>query len=106
MADLSTPGERQFWRTKRPISHEEARQSITRLINSHFKNEGERARISIPANPDRDDDLIAHSYVEQQREREAEFVAALQGVIKVADRRTDEFDRARAILSKVDAEEG
>jgi len=34
------------------------------------------------------------------RERAAELEAALRGVVAVADRETDEFDRARAALSR------
>lgn len=48
------------------ISHDRAAESIQRLINSHFGNEP-RARASIPAQPNYDDDLIASAYVEQQR---------------------------------------
>lgn len=57
---------RSLWETQREISHQEADESAIRLINSHFKNDAERARVSIPANPDRDDDLIIRSYIRQQ----------------------------------------
>lgn len=50
----------------RPVSHEEARESAQRLINSHFKNP-DSARCQIPANP-ADDDLIVMDYI---RERSA-----------------------------------
>jgi hypothetical protein len=52
--------------TKRPISHDEAREIAQRLINSHFRNEP-HARASIPAKPDYDDDLLISAYIEQQR---------------------------------------
>ena len=53
--------------TKRSISHDEARAALQRLINSHFNNPGEHGRMSIPANPDRDDDLVLSAYIAQQR---------------------------------------
>lgn len=53
--------------TKRPISHAEARQALERLLNSHFRREGERPRVGIPARPDYDDDLVLLAYIEQQR---------------------------------------
>lgn len=60
--------------TKRPISHDEASAAVQRLVNSHFNNHPdthEHGRMSIPANPDRDDDLVLSAYIEQQRAREA-----------------------------------
>lgn len=51
--------------TKRQISHAEAKESLRRLINSHFRQEP-CARVSIPARPDYDDDLILTAYVDQQ----------------------------------------
>lgn len=55
-----------------PISHDEADAMVTRFIASHFRGRsgGERARITIPADPRRDDDLRLSAYVEQQRERD------------------------------------
>ena len=52
--------------TNREISHEEAEESAQRLINSHWK-EGITARVSIPANPDYDDDIILMSYIQQRK---------------------------------------
>jgi hypothetical protein len=57
---------RPFWATERTISHIEARASAARLINSHFRNPDENARVSIPADPERDDDLIIMAYIWQQ----------------------------------------
>lgn len=57
--------------TKRPIGHDEAREAMQRLVNSHFNNDREKhehGRMSIPANPDRDDDLVLSAYIKQQRE--------------------------------------
>lgn len=51
--------------TKRPISHAEAEQCAQRLINSHFRN-SDHARVSIPARPDYDDDLVLLAYIHQQ----------------------------------------
>lgn len=64
-------------RAKRQISHEEAAEIVQRLINSHFRNKGTCARVSIPANPERDDDLLILSYIDQQRRQaEAEQLTA------------------------------
>jgi hypothetical protein len=59
--------------TKRLIGHDEAHEVAQRLINSHFGNSNP-ARMSIPAKPDEDDDLVICAYIEQQRAREAAFV--------------------------------
>lgn len=56
--------------TSRKISHEEARESLTRLCNSHFNREP-HARVSIPARPDYDDDLILGAYIKQQIAQDA-----------------------------------
>ena len=58
--------------TKRAISHDEARDAMQRLVNSHFNNPGEHGRMNIPANPDRDDDLVLLAYIEQQRTKDGE----------------------------------
>jgi hypothetical protein len=66
-----------------PISHDEARQILTRYNNSHFGNHrdmGEKARYSIPADPRRDDDLRMDAYIQQQRERDAQLAASEQRV--------------------------
>lgn len=56
--------------TKRPISHDEAREACLRLINSHFRQEP-CARISIPAKVDYDDDLVLMAYIKQREEADA-----------------------------------
>ena len=65
-----------MWRsdilTKRHISHDEARGAMQRLVNSHFQNGNETARMSIPARPDHDDDLVLSAYIEQQRAKDGE----------------------------------
>lgn len=63
-----------FWPsflTKRPISHTEAREIAARLIHSMFRrDDADHARASIPANPDRDDDLLINAYIQQQEARD------------------------------------
>jgi hypothetical protein len=54
--------------TKRPIGHDEARAAAYRLVNSHFNNP-DHARVSIPARPDYDDDLVLMAYIKQQEAR-------------------------------------
>lgn len=56
--------------TKRQIGHDEAEAACKRLINSHFHNP-DHARISIPARPDEDDDLVLMAYIKQRREADA-----------------------------------
>ena len=55
--------------TQRKITHAEAKEAQQRLVNSHFHNP-DHARISIPARPDYDDDLVLAAYIEQQRLRD------------------------------------
>jgi hypothetical protein len=47
------------------ITHEKARESARRLINSAFQQEP-RARLGIPARPGYDDDLVIVEYIKQQ----------------------------------------
>lgn len=80
------------------ISHDKAAESLQRLINSHF-NQGTSARVSIPAQPDYDDDLILSRYIEQQRaakltltpEAIARVREALDGIVLVCGRTGDAF---------------
>jgi hypothetical protein len=58
--------------TQRPIAHDEAKQIAHRFINKHFNNHRQDGttdwpRITIPADTERDDDLLLISYIEQQR---------------------------------------
>lgn len=48
------------------ITHEEARAIAKRFIDGHFNNEGEHPRMSIPADPNRDDDIRLCAYIAQQ----------------------------------------
>jgi hypothetical protein len=59
------PSRRPEYLTNRLIGHREASEALQRLINSHFRNP-DGARVSIPANPDRDDDLVMHAYIWQR----------------------------------------
>jgi len=67
--------------TKRPIGHDEASESLRRFENVFWRKDAEGPRASIPANPDRDDDLILHAYIEQQRAKDAERHRADQAVL-------------------------
>lgn len=58
------------------VSAARARIAVQRLINSHFRNDN-RARCSIPANRENDDDLVAMDYVTQSEERIARSEQAL-----------------------------
>ncbi|MCJ2075407.1 hypothetical protein MKK68_07010, partial [Methylobacterium sp. E-016] len=65
------------WETKRVVSDEEAKAAARRLINSHFRN-ADSARVSIPANPDRDDDLVLMSYIAQRERGDAAAETAIE----------------------------
>lgn len=52
--------------TEATISHDEAKEIASRLIAGAFRREDKRPQFSIPANPDRDDDLRIMAYIEQQ----------------------------------------
>lgn len=58
---------------KEIISHEEAEEILCRFNSSHWKNDTERARYTIPADPRRDDDLRLHAYIEQNKVREKQL---------------------------------
>jgi DNA-binding phage protein len=45
-------------------------------------------------------DAYVDEHTAALREENAEMLAALQGVVRVADRATDEFDAARAAIAK------
>lgn len=48
-----------------PVSAEEAREIAQRFIDRHFGNDAELPRISIPADPRRDDDIRIVAFIEQ-----------------------------------------
>jgi hypothetical protein len=53
-------------REAKPMTTEEARDAVQRFIHSHFGHtERERARITIPANPQRDDDIRLMAHIER-----------------------------------------
>lgn len=76
------------------VSHDEARAILSRFVNSHFKNPGEHARASIPADPKRDDDLRLAAYIAQRRVADAELtnlrarVAELEAEVAARDEAT------------------
>lgn len=66
-----------------PVTHEQARESASRLVASHFRNFGqERARISIPANPRRDDDLLITRYIEEQAAKDRPAPVSTDGPLR------------------------
>jgi len=51
-----------------PVSPEEAAKIVERFIDGHFSNQGkEGPRITIPADPQRDDDIRLTAFVEQAK---------------------------------------
>lgn len=55
-----------------PVSTAEAFEILSRFVHSHFGDGREKARFSIPANPQRDDDLRLHAFISQAQAREAQ----------------------------------
>jgi hypothetical protein len=51
-------------RRTEPITHQQAREALQRLIHSHF-GQTPHARITIPAQAD-DDDILLSDYITQQ----------------------------------------
>lgn len=105
-----------------PVSAEEALEIAQRFVNGHFHNGKEGPRISIPADPMRDDDLRLVAFIEQSaaeierlkrdlegvKEREREHVTRAQDVADEMRRERDaaiaERDELRAQLELVTAE--
>ena len=89
--------------TTRRISHREAMDAAHRLINSHFGND-DRARCSIPAQPDRDDDLVLCAYIRQQASRSSTVDEATVGWQPIDERyevsRTGMVRRADGLVLK------
>ncbi len=71
------------------VSHDEADEMVTRFIASHFNgrmgSSGEHARITIPADPKRDDDLRLSAYIEQQRAAERSTAALREAAERLAN---------------------
>jgi hypothetical protein len=101
MSDESKPG---------PITDDEAAAILQRFVDGHFGNPGEHPRMSIPARPERDDDLRMLAYINQTRDLRAEadrlraqlaeskdlFATAAREVADATAKRTAEFLRAVA----------
>lgn len=72
------------------VSHDDAVAIVSRLVAAAFRRDGERLsddrrpRLSIPARPDRDDDLRIAAYVDQQREITSELLTALRRIEELA----------------------
>ena len=104
----------------RKIDAKEARECLSRFVASHFRDGRETARFSIPANVNRDDDLLlgqfiddaaatAHALAASRAECERLRVA-LEEIIKAWDHKTGDYyvdnylsdveiDAARAALA-------
>ncbi len=67
------------------VSHEEAEDILTRFNNSVWNNAGERARYSIPARPECDDDIRLAAYIAQARRMEAALVRLLDVLPKCTE---------------------
>lgn len=92
-------------RTQRPIDHAEALEIAGRLVNSHFNLEP-RARTSIPADPNRDDDLLIFAYIQQQQESRS-IRNRIESLIReyhyALDTRTNNDIAANECIRKIEA---
>ena len=79
------------WMTSRTVTPAEAEEASRRLINLHFRNP-DGARVSIPADADRDDDLVLTAYIAQRK------VACYEA----AQRARDAIERVERIARQVD----
>lgn len=85
-----------------PISHDEAAQILKRFCNSHFcldRKKYEHARMSIPADPQRDDDLRLAAYIEQCRAREFDYERSRAAACESAQLR-DLINRVGLLLGR------
>lgn len=70
-------------RRDEPVTAEEAHASLTRLVNSHFGNPGEHARMTIPADPRRDDDLLLSQFIDEAEAARKAAIALQLGASEV-----------------------
>jgi hypothetical protein len=87
------------------ITHDEARQALSRFNASHFRlTDREHARYSIPADPRRDDDIRLCCYIEQQRDIQAQLAEAIAMLrdIRECDLAMRVNERIDALLSRID----
>ena len=75
-----------------PVASNEAREAAQRLIDFAFGNTAERPRFSIPARPDRDDDLIVCRYIEESQIEITTLRDELAEAVRTIDRLTKERD--------------
>lgn len=78
-------------KTTRTISHNEAHEIAQRFIDRHFGNRDKAnnaeimPRIHIPADPDRDDDLLISAYIDQQQARETRLLEVAEALWQLLD---------------------
>jgi hypothetical protein len=84
------------------ISHDEAHEILSRFNASHWNNDKEHARYSIPADPRRDDDLRMADYISQSRQLEVDLATAL-ALLRIQDVESDWGAARRAFLARIDA---
>jgi hypothetical protein len=78
------------------VTHAEARQILRRLNASHFSNRGdmgERARYSIPADTERDDDIRLAAYIDQCEKMAAAHHTEVLAVEKRYETRIEELEK-------------
>lgn len=99
---MTKPNDHEDYALAGDVSVEEAREALQRFVDSHFDNPGEHARISIPANPRRDDDIRLSAFITRAEKAFAELDAAREEAAqwkRLAEQTTD-ARLAEAIASR------
>ena len=83
----------------RHVTHDEARQIAQRFINGHFGNvhqDGTKnwPRMSIPASPQQDDDLLLCAYIEQNRRASIAAMPSRAEVLEECAKVADKYSNA------------
>jgi hypothetical protein len=86
------------------VTPDRARESLTRLVNSHFRNRDEHARFSVPANPQRDDDLLLESFIARSELEWLLGTLAARGFSKALSKVQSERDELRREVEVLRAE--
>lgn len=84
-------------RRSEPVTHDEARQILSRFNASHWNDGREKARYTIPCDVDRDDDCLMDQYIAEQREQSAR-VRELEAEVAHWKANHDEMVRRNATL--------
>ena len=92
-----------FTRSAGTVAHDEARGILLRFNASHWRNHGkEVARYSIPANPDRDDDIRLGAYIARAERLEAAARVVVASRMCAADCQCAHADAINALATALE----